>query len=101
LVVDDFGVKYVGKEHVEHLIKCIKETYEVIEDWTGDLYCGITLKWNYVDQWLGINGIPAKRILPVTRVNTTQGHIILLCARVTYMKIILPWYYQEQTDLAL
>jgi hypothetical protein len=55
LVVDDFGVKYVGKEHVEHLIKCIKETYEVIEDWTGDLYCGITLKWNYVDRWLGIS----------------------------------------------
>ena len=55
MVVDDFGVKYVGKEHVEHLIKCIKETYEVIEDWTGDLYCGITLKWNYVDRWLGIS----------------------------------------------
>ena len=25
LVVDDFGVKYVGKEHIDHLIKCIKE----------------------------------------------------------------------------
>jgi hypothetical protein len=25
LVVDDFGVKYVGKEHVEHLIRCIKK----------------------------------------------------------------------------
>ena len=25
LVVDDFGVKYVGKEHVQHLIRCIKE----------------------------------------------------------------------------
>jgi hypothetical protein len=41
LVVDNFGVKYVGKEHADHLIQCIKETYELTEDWTGDLYCGI------------------------------------------------------------
>jgi hypothetical protein len=47
------------------------------------------------------NGTPAKRILPITRVNTTQGHIIQLCDRGTYMKIIHPWYYQEQPDLAL
>jgi hypothetical protein len=38
LVVDDFRVKYVGKEHVDHLIKCIKEKYELTEDWLGDLY---------------------------------------------------------------
>jgi len=25
LVVDDFGIKYVGKEHADHLIKCLKE----------------------------------------------------------------------------
>jgi hypothetical protein len=55
LVVDDFGVKYVGKEHVDHLIKCIKETYELTKDWTGDLYCGITLTWNYDKRWLDIS----------------------------------------------
>jgi len=33
LVVDDFGVKYVGKEHAEHLIQDIKATcYEVAID---------------------------------------------------------------------
>ena len=47
LVVNDFGVKYVGKEHVEHLIKCIKEKYELTEDWSGNLYCGIKLHWDY------------------------------------------------------
>ncbi len=41
LVVDDFGVKYVGKEHVHHLIKCLRDKYEFIKDWTGNLYCGI------------------------------------------------------------
>ena len=25
LIVDDFGIKYFGKEHAEHLIKCLKE----------------------------------------------------------------------------
>ena len=33
LVVKDFGVKYVGKEHADHLIKCIKENYDVTENW--------------------------------------------------------------------
>ena len=55
LVVDDFGVKYVGKEHATHLIDCIKEKYGVTEDWTGDLYCGIKLKWDYVAQTLDIS----------------------------------------------
>jgi hypothetical protein len=33
LVVDDFGVKYIGREHVLHLIKVLKGHYEVEEDW--------------------------------------------------------------------
>ena len=48
LVVDDFGVKYVGKENAEHLIKAIKKAgYEVAIVWGGSLYCRITLDWNY------------------------------------------------------
>ena len=47
LVVDDFGVKYIGKEHVMHLIKSLKEHYEVEEDWEGHRYLGITLDWDY------------------------------------------------------
>ena len=39
---------------MEHLIRCIKEKYEVTEDWTGNLYCGITHKWNYDKRWLDI-----------------------------------------------
>jgi len=47
-VADDFGVKYVGREQFDHLIKCIKEKYELTEDWLGDLYCGIKLYWDYI-----------------------------------------------------
>ncbi len=41
LVVDNFGVKYVSKEDVKHLITCIKMDYTITEDWMGNLYCGI------------------------------------------------------------
>ena len=42
LVVDNFGVKYVGKEHADHIIKCIKENYDTTEDWEGKRYLGLT-----------------------------------------------------------
>eukprot|EP00804_Cyclotella_cryptica_P000699 CCRYP_000983-RA/>CCRYP_000983-RA protein AED:0.36 eAED:0.37 QI:0/0/0/1/1/1/5/0/509 len=47
LVVDDFGVKYVGQEHAEHLINVLKENYTMSIDWDGKLYCGIQLDWDY------------------------------------------------------
>jgi hypothetical protein len=37
LVVDDFGVKYVG--HDEHLMTCIKKKYNISSDWKGGAYC--------------------------------------------------------------
>ena len=48
LVVDDFGIKYVRQEDVDHLIAALRENYEIKIDWTGSLFCGITLDWNYV-----------------------------------------------------
>ena len=47
LVVDDFGIKYVGTDHAQHLIDTLRKYYTVETDWTGSLYCGIQLKWNY------------------------------------------------------
>ncbi len=45
LCVDNFGIKYIGYKHLQHLYNALrKETYEIMEDWTGNLYCGITLK---------------------------------------------------------
>jgi hypothetical protein len=45
----------MGKEHADHLIKCLKEKYKLTEDWTGNLYCGITLDWNYAARTLDIS----------------------------------------------
>ena len=34
LVVDDFGINYVGKEHADHLISTLKKSpYKLAEDW--------------------------------------------------------------------
>ncbi|KAL7526405.1 hypothetical protein ACHAXR_001473 [Thalassiosira sp. AJA248-18] len=58
LVVDDFGIniKYVGKQHVKHLIEAItiKEKYTVEVDWEGGLYCGIKLAWDNEKRFVDI-----------------------------------------------
>ena len=48
LVVDDFGVKNIGKEHAEHLVGVIKKNYEMTTDREGERYCGLTLEYDYV-----------------------------------------------------
>ena len=50
LVIDDFGVKYVGTEHVHHLIKVLEQHYEIKCNWSGQRYIGITLDWDYQRQ---------------------------------------------------
>jgi hypothetical protein len=47
LVVDDFGVKYTGKEHADHLVKSLMTHYTIAIDWTDETFCGITLKLDY------------------------------------------------------
>jgi hypothetical protein len=47
LMVDNFGVKYADKEHINNLIECLRENYELTEDWTGNLYCRIKLLRDY------------------------------------------------------
>jgi len=65
LVVDDFGIKYVGTEHLEHLLNALKTDYEVSTDYDGALYCGITLKWNYEHRYVDISmpGYVEKQLL--------------------------------------
>ena len=46
-MVDDFGVKYVNKADVEHLLSVLTENYEIDTDWEGTRYLGLTLDWDY------------------------------------------------------
>ena len=50
LVVDNFGVKYVGKEHANHLLSVLRKYYVVDKHAEGNKYCGITLDWDYENQ---------------------------------------------------
>jgi hypothetical protein len=45
--VDDFAVKYVVKQHADHLRNALLKTYELTTDWSGMVYSGMTLKWDY------------------------------------------------------
>ena len=49
LVVNDFGFKYnfgfkyVGKDTADHLIQALTKLYTIYINWTGSLYCGLTI----------------------------------------------------------
>jgi hypothetical protein len=55
LVVDDFAVKYVGKQHADHLRKAMSKTYELTTDWAATVYSGMTLKWDYKNRTFDIS----------------------------------------------
>jgi hypothetical protein len=55
LVVDDFRVKYVGREHAENLMECIKKNYNISSDWKGSAYCGLTLEWDYKNRTVDLS----------------------------------------------
>ena len=47
LCVDDFGVKYNSLNNLNHLIKALKQHYEITVDMSGKHFCGLCLEWNY------------------------------------------------------
>jgi hypothetical protein len=55
LIVVDFGVKYESKDDVDHLIASMKSTYKLTKDWTGNLYCNISLDWDYINQMVDVS----------------------------------------------
>jgi hypothetical protein len=55
LVVEDFAVKYVGKQHAEHLRNALLQTYELTTDWTATVYSDMTLKWDYKNRTCDIS----------------------------------------------
>jgi hypothetical protein len=47
LIVDDFAVKYVGKQHADRLWYVLLRSYELTTDWEVKVYSGMYLKWDY------------------------------------------------------
>jgi hypothetical protein len=48
LVVDDFGVRYVNKDDMDHLVATIGKRYPIKVDWKAEYYLGITIKCDYL-----------------------------------------------------
>ena len=49
LIVDDFGIKYTRQQDVKELLTLLRQHYEAVTtDWSGTLYGGITIKWDYI-----------------------------------------------------
>ena len=55
LIVDNFGVKYVGKEQADHLIKVLREHYVVEYDWEGGKYYVINLDLDYIKSQVNLS----------------------------------------------
>ena len=52
LIVDDFGIEYVGIEHFNHLLMLLKKHHQIQTNMAGDKIAGINVQWD----------IPGKRV---------------------------------------
>ena len=55
LVVDNFGVKYVGKKNANQLLTSLCKLYTVTVDWTGRIFSGMNLEWNYIEKYVDVS----------------------------------------------
>jgi hypothetical protein len=56
LAVDNFGIKYIGKDTLQHLYNSLQaEACNILEDCASDLYCGINLTWNYAKGYVDLS----------------------------------------------
>jgi hypothetical protein len=53
-----------------------KETYEIVEDLEGDLYCGVALKWNYAKHYVSLAMVKyvMKQLTKYGRVASLKPH---------------------------
>ena len=87
LEVDDFGVKYVGEEHAQHLKSTLEAHYKLTTDWTGERYIGINLLWDYKKRCvhLSMPGYVAKALRQFGHVKPKQPqHSPYPCAPIDY-----------------
>jgi hypothetical protein len=86
LVVDDFGVKYIGKEHALHLQSVIEQYYKCSADWSGNRYIGITIDWDYIKRkvHLSMPGYKDKALKQFQHRKATTQHSPFQCKPIKY-----------------
>ena len=53
--MDDFGVKYFSKDDANNLLNSLKKHYAISMDWEGRNYLGLTIDWNYSEEYVDIS----------------------------------------------
>eukprot|EP00957_Ditylum_brightwellii_P038085 2880364-Ditylum_brightwellii.AAC.1 len=55
LVADNFGIKYTNENDLQHLIRALQQLYTITIDCDGNLFCDITLQWDYVNRTIDLS----------------------------------------------
>jgi hypothetical protein len=50
LIVDNFGIKYIGEEHAQHLRQAVQKYYMCLFKKEGDGHCRLPIKWDYASK---------------------------------------------------
>lgn len=83
LVVDDFGIKYISKDDLDHLISTLEKYYEVSVDLDGKEFVKIELDWDYENKRVHLSMAPYLQkalrqfdnIVPTKRHDSPYPHI--------------------------
>jgi hypothetical protein len=83
LVVNDFGIKYINKDDLDHLIRTLEKYYEVAVDLDGKEFVKIELDWDYENKRVHLSMAPYLQkalrqfdnIVPTKRHDSPYPHI--------------------------
>ena len=83
LVVDDFGIKYIKKDDLDHLIRTLEKYYDVTVDLKGKEFVKIELDWDYENKRVHLSMAPYLQkalrqfdnIIPTHRHDSPYPHV--------------------------
>jgi hypothetical protein len=87
LCVDNFGVKYIGQEHAEHLLHILNMHYKCSQDWDSKKYLSMDIDWDYEqrkDHVLMLNYVPKVLIRFQHKTSKTPQHQLYPHVKPTY-----------------
>lgn len=102
LVVDDFGVKYRGKDNAQHLIDTLTQLYELHIDWTGAKYVGLDIVFDKAEKTVTISMEHYALMLLLFRVRTSHvsPHPLTTGPHNNSLMLIFPHNCQKNVSLA-
>jgi hypothetical protein len=55
LVINNCGIKTTTMADMKRLVSSLQEHYSIAVDWTGSLFCGVKLTWDYINQTVDLH----------------------------------------------